>query len=174
MAATRISQEALRRQLMRQSRWFAPRQHVWLKCTPHVHDRTWRIQWGLTAEGMDRLGDITKLERLVDKNNHARQGHDVLAVAWEGYEWTEADELYHTVWESVEGIERIASPVTGRLVHVADSDTSVIDEDIIWAEVECQADDVARAAAHWVDESAYLEWVNTLGPSKFSDPAETA
>jgi hypothetical protein len=123
----------------------------------------------MTEQGMDRLGDITQIQSLYELNDHILQGQEFLRVRWEGYNWTEADELYHTVWETVEGEESILSPVTGNVVSIANSDYSIIDEDIPWAELECDEHDLLREAASWVDETAYQEWANTLAPSRFDD-----
>lgn len=192
----RVLQETLQQRLLRSpSLWFVPKQHVWLQCsrcsiplsavstrgTVDAHYDTpstplWRVKWGMTAHGMDRLGDITKLTCFVDddKSNQevpsvVQQGQDLFRVHWEGYEWTEADELYHTVWDSVEGEECITSPVTGKLIHVVNSEESVVDEEISWAEMECKDHDLLQAAANWVDEGSYNRWINRLAPSKFSD-----
>ena len=121
---------------------------------------------------MDRLGDITKLACLVRPGEQVRQGQSLLHVHWEGYKWTEADELYHTVWESVEGRETIVSPISGRLINVVNDEETIVDEDVAWAEFECRDEDVMSVAAtSWVDESSYLRWVETLQWSKFSDEA---
>eukprot|EP00977_Amphora_coffeiformis_P009591 scaffold2209_cov168-Amphora_coffeaeformis.AAC.5 len=133
---------------------------------------TWRVQWGMTEHGMDRLGDVTQVTCLVDsKDAIVQQGQDLLRLNWEGYNWTEADELYHTVWESIEGVETIASPLTGSLVRVVDSSdqATVVDEDIAWVEMECDHHDVINAASSWLDQGSYHRWVETLLPSKFSD-----
>ena len=174
MSLAKLSQEALRqrrRRLLQSSLWFAPRQHVWLQCSasPSTPTLQWRVQWGLTKEGMDRLGDITKLKRHVELNDEVRQWQTFLSVEWEGYNWTAADELYHTVWESVEGEEGISSPVSGKVIRIVDSDKTIVDEDVAWAELECQEADLLRDAASWVDEPSYQKWVETLAPSRFSD-----
>jgi len=183
----------LRQRLLRPgSLWFAPQQHIWLQCSPPpttsvssssstavatTASTTWRVHWGMTEHGMDRLGDITKVTCLVDckdsKNAFVEQGRELLRVDWEGYEWTEADELYHTVWESVDGVETIASPITGNLVNVIDpsNDAIIVDEDIAWVEMECNHGDVINTATSWLDQASYHRWVKTLAPSKFSDRA---
>lgn len=180
MIQRRLVQETLRQRLLsRPRRWFAPQQHVWLQCAITAQSQ-WRVQWGLTADGMDRLGDVTHLASLVEPSLEVyngqtstttvvQQGQDVLRVCWEGYEWTAADELYHTIWQSIEGTQVITSPVTGKVVHVVDSETTVVDEDIAWVEMECHEQDVLHAATRWVDEASYKRWIKTLVPSKFSD-----
>ena len=176
----RLTQEALRKRLLQPSLWFAPRQHLWLQCAPSSTEAAasasslWRVQWGLTAQGMDRLGDVTKVTSLIDSHPSRRsvmlQGQDLLHVHWEGYNWTEADELYHTVWESVEGTENIAVPVTGEIVHIIDSSKTVVDEDVVWVEMKCREHDLIQAAVQWTnDEALYERLIQTLAPSKFSD-----
>lgn len=118
---------------------------------------------------MDRLGDVTQLRSLANCGHVVQQDEDLLQIDWEGYEWTEADELYHTVWNSVDGVETIAAPLTGRIVRVTNSDESIIDEDAAWVEMDCDDEDVIKAAANWMDEFSYHQWVKTLSPGKFSD-----
>lgn len=194
---SKFAQQFLQRRVRQPSLWFAPQQHIWLRCSPLrttatpsslsssssslVDEPLWRVRFGLTEQGMDRLGDVTKLTSLEKINSRVQQGQDLLQVHWEGYQWSEADELYHTVWETVEGIETLQSPVTGKLLSVVNNndksnkenensnDAVIIDEDITWAELECEHNDVINAAAGWMDESSYQRWVKTLAPSKFSD-----
>ena len=167
----RLTREGLCKRLSQSTRWFAPRQHVWLHCQrppTQTSSSLWRVEWGMTTHGMDQLGDITHLGCLAH-NDKVQQDQDLLRVHWEGYEWTEADELYHTVWQCVEGEEIISSPVAGKLVRVVNSKEYQVDEDITWVEMECSENDLSRAAANWVDEASYYRWIKTLAPGKFSD-----
>lgn len=202
MSSNVVVQQILRRGLQHRQPclWFAPRQHLWLQCSIDTYipttsfqqqneqqdhaaaaAPTWRVRWGMTEQGMDRLGDIVQLQSLVALPSDSTistnaavivQGQDLLKVHWEGYEWTEADELYHTVWESIEGVETVQAPVTGKFLHVATKsthdETVIIDEDSVWVEQECRQEDLVRAAASWTDETAYLKWVETLSPGRFA------
>ena len=59
-----------------------------------------RLQLGFSAFKIDSIGDVTAID--------FKKGGCL--VHWEGYKITTADELYHTVWQNVEGTAVLTVP----------------------------------------------------------------
>jgi len=161
-------------------RYFAPAQHLWYR-TVQKDKVTWRVQIGMTNKGLENIGDVTAVELVKDdlrkawmasKNATVKAGEELVTLQWEGYTQTTADELYHTVWESVEGTEAITSPVTGEIVHTVNIENEgEIDEETVLVDIACTATDLDQAASHWVDEMEYEKTLRSATPGKFSDTA---
>jgi hypothetical protein len=141
----------------------------------------WKVQMGLTAAGLDHLGDVTAIERVSSTSTTAvTAGDTLLQIQWEGYTHTAADELYHTVWESIEGTTVLQSPVTGTLMvggcgpdndeyQYEDPTVMQVDDDTVLAQLCCTHQDLTAAAHEWVDQDAYERFVATQGAGRFAD-----
>ena len=147
---------------VRRTKLVCPRQHVWFRpASDVVHNNNnsrsksqqqqqqqlLHIELGLTQQGLDRLGDVTSIAAAAsaagaaDPTQQQRipscrfQAGDVIAsVHWEGFRITSADELYHTVWNNVEGCNPILAPVQGEQMQTADVDYTAVeleDNDVV-------------------------------------------
>jgi len=137
-----------------------PRQHVWFRSVV-AHPQSpssaavVRIELGLTQHGLDRLGDVTKIvtSSTFGDGLWLECGDTLLSIEWEGHCISSADELYHTVWDNVEGSTPIVAPLSCRLVGAMSDDdemdfnTTEMDEDDVVATLEATADEWQRQAA---------------------------
>jgi hypothetical protein len=147
---------------------------------------TWRVQIGWTLHGLDTMGDIGSM-RLIpsektaataaaadshmdcDKvglskagsvaNNNAwyHSGQEFLRVEWDGFYRSEADELYHAVWDSIEGSTALRCPVAGHLALVY-SLPQQLDEASVVAHVYCTNESLQQAIPLWMDAPTYLDY----------------
>lgn len=150
------------------------------------------------------MGDVVSIERIVRSSNNDNNltsssnssnssnvhgaGEKFLTIHWDGFRRTEADELYHAVWDSVRGSSTLRAPVTGRLtVVVTEKDASCMDETTVLAQIEDIVDPndvgrcrtapdllwrvVAAAAAHhrWVSQAEYDAFVQSHASGQFAD-----
>lgn len=148
------------------TRYFARSLDVWFRAQPRNHDdqpNSWNVQVGLTEKGLERIGDITRITSVT--NTNVATGQELLKIDWEGYTRTEADELYHAVWDSIEGHHIIHSPVNGKLFATADLEQEgEIDEGTVLAQVQCSDDDLHFAAKTWVTWNEYSAKSKESGP----------
>ena len=99
-----------------------------------------------------------------------RQGQDLLRVSWEGHAITEADELYHTVWETVEGFAMFKSPVTGRVHETGDiANKAWIDPDDCLVSMTVSEKALFTAFSKLVCEDSYNKIVEKLPPGRFAE-----
>jgi hypothetical protein len=71
---------------------------------------------GITKRGIDDIGSVIKYSLLSTPPPIQIQSQDtVISFNWEGYQRTEADELYHAVWETAEGTYELRSPLSGTI-----------------------------------------------------------
>jgi hypothetical protein len=184
-------------------RYFAPALNLWYRAVtrPQVatsDSASWCVQVGITERGLDDLGDVTSVLQAPafnttnnndnngrTSNNHiggALQqspsavvvaGQDLIRIHWEGYAQTTADELYHTVWETIEGVQTFPSPVSGQIEHIFDNvDQEEVDEETVLVEVSCNEASLQQAAIGWIEEKEYLDIIQRQSPGKFSDSVE--
>lgn len=63
-----------------------------------------QVQIGITPVGILELGgEVTCAEKLCKIGDILTTEQDVVSIRWEGFKISDGDELYHTVWENVEG-----------------------------------------------------------------------
>lgn len=87
-----------------------------------------------------------------------------------GYTHTSADEMYHTVWETVEGSKTIPSPVAGHVFSIVDNvEQEEVDEDTVLVEVSCDEASLREAAGEWVEQDEYENRLHRQSPGKFDD-----
>mmetsp|Transcript_15931 Transcript_15931/g.24130 ORF Transcript_15931/g.24130 Transcript_15931/m.24130 type:complete len:203 (+) Transcript_15931:107-715(+) len=120
---------------------FLPSQHIWVRAikvpkaltTPSLYlpDFSWSVDVGITNRGLEDIGDVHNYEfregnivglnkndgyKILESNRRRllKSGRDiVLDIYWDAHLITAADELYHTIWETVSEITHITSPVDG-------------------------------------------------------------
>jgi len=148
--------------------YFSPTTHTWYRVTsalrgsgqqaPVVPWATCQVQVGLTRHGLDHIGDITKITRTIDGRSVVHAGEEVLKIEWDGFARTECDELYHSVWDSIEGEHSVTSPIAGTITDVFDDTHVDIDEDTVLVLLHCDGkpeDVVANAGTEWLDHRQY-------------------
>jgi hypothetical protein len=174
-------------------RYFAPALNLWYRAVTRPQLATsnaasWCVQVGITERGLDDLGDVTSvLQAHAFKNNNTTTnsalqqnpsaivfaGQDLIRIHWEGYAQTSADELYHTVWDTIEGVETFPSPVSGQIEHIVDNvDQEEVDEDTVLVELSCDEASLQQAAAGWIEEKEYLDIIQRQSRGKFADSVE--
>lgn len=106
----------------------------------HREQKWYRVQLGLTQRGLDDIGDVSRIERMISDppspaastslpsaastsaEPSAQQLVDVarrqelLRIYHEGHIITSADELYHAVWDTITDHVSICSPVAGKIL----------------------------------------------------------
>ena len=86
-------------------------------CALHLFDSVHVRQVGLTQRGLEELGDIESIDGPVARASLVKAGEPLVSLEWSGFKITEADELYHTVWENVEGVKQISLPVDASILE---------------------------------------------------------
>lgn len=120
---------------------------------------------GLTSHGLRDIGDVTAVRSALSSSpSHigkpVAKDDPLLRIDWEGYAITSADELYHTVWENVEGTYEVTSPVSGVLKDIRSLDSSSregLDETDVLAVVVSKREELEQVARGWVGEKEYLK-----------------
>lgn len=179
-------------------RLFSPTLHLWLSAEPESSPsvdrqsflqeriRSWDIKIGITERGFDEIGDIEEIEPFFEnKKMHTHnntslsslpslliKGDNFLKISWHGHRITQADELYHTVWETVEGNHIISSPLTGKLTEVATKSCwDQFGEDMWLARLSVTGPYMNELIKDksWVDEEEYYNAVENFPPGAFAD-----
>jgi glycine cleavage system H lipoate-binding protein len=162
-------------------RYFAPALNLWYRAVarPQVatsDSASWCVQVGITERGLDDLGDVTLVQQAAPAFNDSTRvvaGQDLIRIHWEGYAQTTADELYHTVWETIEGVQTIPSPVSGQIEHIVSNvDQEEVDEETVLVEVSCNEASLQQAAIGWIEENEYLDIIQRQSRGKFADSVE--
>lgn len=178
-------------------RYFAPALNLWYRAVTKPQAATldsasWCVQVGITERGLDDLGDVTSVLQALTVNNNGSTsntriggtlqqspssavvaGQDLIRIHWEGYAQTSADELYHTVWDTIEGVQTFPSPVSGHIKHIVDNvDQEEVDEETVLVELLCDEASLQKAALGWIEEKEYLEIIQRQTRGKFADSVE--
>lgn len=147
----------------------SPSQHIWIRARDTFvcskGNKSHVLDLGLTRRGVEDIGDV---QSIVLVKPEVRQGDDLLRVNWEGHNITAADELYHTMWETVEESITIKSPITGT-VQETDIDNPWIDSDDYLLSIEASEHSVFSAFSTLVDEESYDKIVRKLPPGRFEE-----
>lgn len=118
---------------------------------PSFTPTAYAVEIGLTERGVEEVGDLTAIRRLIsaetvlgsgggvrddrrtttpnDMVTMVEAGDNLLQIEWEGHSITSADELYHTVWETFSGETNIQSPLTGNILDMVVLGSSDDDDD---------------------------------------------
>jgi hypothetical protein len=71
---------------------------------------------GLTERAFDLIGDVRKLEALVEEGASVGAGQKLMDAHWEGYKRGASDELYHARWSVVADTRGVSLPVTATVL----------------------------------------------------------
>jgi len=97
--------------------------HYWIQSLDTVKKDTVSVRVGVTSSFIDENlahHDVEKIEILADANERTEmlKGNllstdnrkPLIRIDWSGYTISDGDELYHTVWDNVEGETHISRP----------------------------------------------------------------
>lgn len=159
------------------------------------------VDVGLTKRGLDDIGDITSIQiipsafhkKTLEKASqeevslpplplklpvHAvKYGQEIVKLNWDAHLITGADELYHTVWETISETTTIVAPVDGELVAIhCKEDDEWVDEDMVLFTLRTDGDliEIHKRKNAWMQAEEYEEYVDSLEDGKFFDPDQEA
>eukprot|EP00979_Chaetoceros_neogracilis_P002569 scaffold435_cov275-Chaetoceros_neogracile.AAC.21 len=176
---------------------FLPSRHMWLRIleaplSSHLSRMPWMINVGLTERGLDDIGDITSIqissqfkmpshESLKSPNNGnknnpipvpvpVRYGQDIVKLNWDGHLITKADELYHTVWETISETTSVVAPVDGEVCEIhCKEDDQWVDSDTALLTMSTDGDLIEMRKDEWMHAEEYEEYVYAMEKGKFFD-----
>ena len=153
----------------------SPSQHLWIRARDSFvcqtsGEKTHLLELGLTHRGVEDIGDVQSIA--LQPNANVRKGQDLLRVLWEGHSISEADELYHTTWETVEGFTMIKSPMTGT-IQETDIEKPWIDADDALVSMEATEKALFTAFSHLVCEDSYNKIIQNMPPGRFAESTTT-
>eukprot|EP00873_Tetraselmis_striata_P041540 jgi/Tetstr1/461804/TSEL_000092.t1 len=70
---------------------------------------------GISEEGLDEFGEPTKITCVAQAGQQLEKGDKLLDIHWEGFQRTASDELYHAVWDVVEGKRALKLPFAAQV-----------------------------------------------------------
>jgi hypothetical protein len=73
---------------------------------------------GLTERAFDMIGDVKRIETMVDTGAAVGAGEQLMKLHWEGFKRTASDELYHALWANVSDHRGLALPFAASVVGV--------------------------------------------------------
>ena len=116
----------------------------------------------MTDRGLQDLGDIIEIKRGKQILEMVDEGESLLMIDWDGHRITTADELYHTVWETISGTYVLPAPVNGRIEYIIKGN-DVVDEDEILATLSTDESSLQKIMASLVSEKDYLKRIENPG-----------
>ena len=114
-----------------------------------------RLSLGLTARGLEQIGDITFLRRLAqpERGTVLAAGSPLVEVGWDGHRISNADELYHTIYEYVEGSTVVSAPASAGAVRLlaaaAEIEPPAVEDDEIGPDTPLAEFELLDGAAGW-------------------------
>ena len=142
--------------------FFCKRNLVWLRLsTP-----TWG-KIGFTRAGVEQLGSVSRVDKCLEVGDKVEPGNTLITLSWEGYKRTAADELYHAVWDSIEGTTALRSPIHCTLTGLNDleglleAQGPLNDEDVWLCEVAFEEHALSNSQS-LLDEDRYNKWESEL------------
>lgn len=69
-----------------------------------------RIRVGPSEIAAKNIGDISKVNVHVKVGDRLLKAESAMDLHWEGYKQSDGDELYHTVWDNVNGVFHFKLP----------------------------------------------------------------
>jgi glycine cleavage system H lipoate-binding protein len=176
---------------------FLPSRHMWLRIieaplSSHLSKMPWMIDVGLTERGLDDIGDITSIqissqfkmpshESLKSPNNGNKNnpipvpvpvsyGQDIVKLNWDGHLITKADELYHTIWETISETTSVVAPVDGEVCEIhCKEDDQWVDSDTALLTMSTDGDLIEMRKDEWMHAEEYEEYVYAMEKGKFFD-----
>jgi hypothetical protein len=85
-------------------------------------------------------------------------GQEFLHVEWDGFYRSEADELYHAVWDTIEGSTVLRTPVAGHVALMRSVPEQQLDETSVVAHMYCTNKSLQEAISLWMDAPSYLDY----------------
>ena len=79
-----------------------------------VSARALRLRVGPSAHAATAIGDVTSMST-APLGEAVAPASALADIHWDGYGWTEGDELYHTVWHNVSGTTPLSLPFPARV-----------------------------------------------------------
>lgn len=116
----------------------------------------------MTDRGLQDLGDINTISRMKKLHDTVEKGENLLSMDWDGHAITTADELYHTVWETISGTYSLKSPISGTIDYMIDGD-DIVDEDEVLVTLSTEENALQSILASLVTEDEYLKTVEESG-----------
>jgi len=108
------------------------------------------------AAGMDESSSSLTVVKMGDK---------IMDINWDAHLITSADELYHTVWETISETTSVESPLDGMLGEIHDTDGAFLDSDTTLFTLQTDYDWVGDDG--FMHEDEYQEFVDTSERGKF-------
>ncbi len=152
------------------------------------------VDVGLTFRGMEDIGDVSGITSSMEvQNSSIRSKHQegsnsnvdmnmktfisageaVMKIEWDGHAHSEADELYHAVWETFTEVTNISSPVSGilRSTCMDDNSSSIhIDDETTLFTIETDYDTLnTEIGSVGVTENVYRQFVQRQPRGIFFD-----
>lgn len=132
---------------------------------------------GFTLRGLEDIGDINTITSTkfnnIDVDKKINVGDDIVEIEWDGHVHSEADELYHAVWETFTNATIVSSPISGiiRDINVVDRPSihTVVDEDTTLFSVEVDNDSYRNLSNNFLSEDMYLKLIKRLPRGMFHD-----
>jgi hypothetical protein len=136
------------------------------------------VDVGLTKRGIEDIGDINTITsaQTIKKNKEIKVGETVMEIEWDGHARSEADELYHAVWETFTRVTKIISPLNGIVQNVKSikfpSIHNSIDDNTALYTIETDNDSLMSAVNDFVSKDAYRCFVQKHPRGMFHDQNE--
>jgi hypothetical protein len=135
-----------------------------------VQGKSHVLELGLTRRGVEDIGDV---QSITLGKSQVLRGEELLTVLWEGHNINEADELYHTVWKTIEGVKTIKSPVTGFILETH-LENQWVDEEVPLLSMMVSNKAVFETYPSMVDEESYERIISKFPPGRFAEFQEAA
>jgi hypothetical protein len=116
--------------------------------------------------------------KIIHNARGVKYGDEILKVHWDGHLITRADELYHTVWDTVSDTTSVRAPLDGILCDIneikghpnddydMDSQTPLF---TLWTDHDC----IQQSLSRMMVEEEYNDYVtNHLDKGRFFDPED--
>ena len=158
-------------------RFFHPSGHLWLRVSAAASFPTqhpWLVEIGISARGLADIGDVTSITAHRDRNEtsgwFARAGDNLVTIDWDAHIITSADELYHTIWDTVSEQTVLRAPISGVVDHIKTINTLVedLDEDTVLVKMKTDYESLNESSTQLMDEEDYQTFLAAISPGKFS------
>jgi len=103
------------------------------------------------------------------------RGDQLFRIEWEGHQITSADELYHTVWNTVTGSTTVTAPVAGNILGVMQDSPGkkcVLDSQTIVAELVADEDSMDETKDFLLTECEHATHMDGASPGMFASVEE--
>jgi hypothetical protein len=142
---------------------FHPTKNLWIRASQISPDCEelkcfCTLDVGLTDRAFQDIGDISKLTPLYSIGSEVLKEETVLDIEWDGHLITSADELYHTVWQTISDNTRIKSPFEGKIEWYNNLNPirdHVHDDTVLFSLRACVHSVLATVADEMIEEETY-------------------